>query len=424
MRKPLLALFIAAYSSVSLSAEVLLNRITAVVNDDVVLQSELDLAQDQARATLRQQGIDPNRVQGLREQVLDQLIADTLKQQRAEQIGIRISDRELNAQINSIAQRNGLNMTDFLAEVSRQSGMSPQKYRETLRKQMTAERLLQADVIAKIAVTDAEIDETIARLNLHETKVEYNVSHILVALPEAATPEQHQGLKGKAEKVLKQAIQGADFAQLAVENSDSSTALKGGELGWKTQDQLPNLFADALKNLKSGEVSSLLPTPSGFHILKLNDKRNANVQLITETSARHILIKPEIGVSDADQKAFVEKLREEILAGADFATLAKEHSDDPGSAIKGGQLSWMKPGETVPPFEAAMNALKPGELSQPLQTQFGWHLIEVLERREQDVSNDMLRQKARQALLEQKLGEEQTLWLRRLRDSANVEMIN
>lgn len=423
MRKSLLALFIAAYSSVSLSAEVLLNRISAIVNDDVVLQSELNFAQEQARATLRQQGIDPNRVQGLKDQVLDQLISDTLQQQRAEQIGIRISERELNAQINSIAQRNGLSMGDFLNEVSRQSGMSQQKYRDTLRKQMTADRLLQADVIAKIAVTDAEIDETIARLNLDEAKIEYNLSHILVALPEAATPEQYQGLKGKAEKVLQQAQQGADFAQLAVENSDSSTALKGGELGWKTLDQIPNLFADAIKSLKAGDVSTLLSAPSGFHIVKLNDQRNANAQLITETSARHILIKPEIGVSEADQKALIEKLREDLIAGADFAELAKEHSDDPGSAINGGQLSWMKPGETVPPFEAAMNDLKPGELSQPVQTQFGWHLIEVLERRQQDVSGDMLRQKARQALLEQKLDEERNLWLRRLRDTANIELV-
>lgn len=424
MRHSLLALLIAAYSSVSFSAEVLLNRITAIVNDDVVLQSELDFAQEQARATLRQQGIDPNRVQGLEDQVLDQLISDALQQQRAEQIGIRISERELNAQINSIAQRNGLTMGAFLNEVTRQSGLSQQKYRDTLRKQMIAERLLQADVIAKIAVSDAEIDETIARLNLDEAKIEYKLSHILVALPEAATPEQYQGLKGKAETVLQKARQGADFVQLAVENSDSSTALKGGDLGWKTPDQIPTLFAQAIKNLNSGDVSALLSTPAGFHILKVNDQRNANAQMITETFARHILIKPEIGVSEADQKALIDSLRKDLIAGADFAELAKEHSDDPGSAINGGQLSWMKPGETVPAFEAAMNALKPGELSQPVQTQFGWHLIEVLERREQDISGDKLRQQARQILLEQKLDEERNLWLRRLRDTANIELVN
>jgi peptidyl-prolyl cis-trans isomerase SurA len=287
---------------------------------------------------------------------------------------------------------------------------------------MTIARLKEREVENKIVVTDAEIDNFLANPALDANRQdEYNLSHILILAPEGASPEKLAELRAKAEKALAELQAGTHFSQVSAAYSDAQNALQGGSLGWRAEGQLPSLFATVVRTLKPGETSAVIQSPNGFHIVKLVDKRGKNVQLVVkQTRARHILVKTNEVVSDDDARNRLRLLKERIENGSDFAELAKLHSDDL-SANRGGDLNWLNPGDTVPEFERAMDALKPGDVSEPVRSPFGWHLIQVLERRDQDVTQERKRLEARRALRERKTEEAFEDWVRQARDRAYVE---
>jgi peptidyl-prolyl cis-trans isomerase SurA len=402
------------------------DRIVAIVDKDVVTMTELQARVAAAERELRRQGTAlPDRTV-LEQQVLEQLILQKAQLRLAKNTGIQIDDVQLDRAIARIAESNKLSVPEFRRRLEA-DGIAYEPFREEVREQILLARVREREVDNKIQVSESEID-----LFLEENKVtttertEYEVAHILVRVPEQANPEQVAAARARVDEVRSEAVGGADFAKLAASYSDGPNALKGGALGWRSAERLPGLFASALKDMKPGEVSGVLRSPAGFHLLKLVDRRDAGgvvgAPQVTQTHARHILIKTNEAVSEDDARRRLLDLRERITrGGADFAELARLHSED-GSAARGGDLGWLYPGDTVPDFERAMDALKPGELSQPVQTPFGWHLIEVLDRRKADMSADRLRLRARQVLRERKSEEAYQEWLRQLRDQTYVEL--
>jgi len=402
------------------------DRIVAIVDKDVVTMTELQARVAAAERELRRQGTALPDRKVLEQQVLEQLILQKAQLRLAKSTGIQIDDVQLDRAIARIAESNKLSVPEFRRRLEA-DGIAYEPFREEVREQILLARVREREVDNKIQVSESEID-----LFLEENKVtttertEYEVAHILVRVPEQANPEQVAAARARVDEVRAEAVGGADFAKLAASYSDGPNALKGGALGWRSAERLPGLFATALKDMKPGEVSAVLRSPAGFHLLKLVDRRDAGgvvgAPQVTQTHARHILIKTNEAVSENDARRRLLDLRERITrGGADFAELARLHSED-GSAARGGDLGWLYPGDTVPDFERAMDALKPGELSQPVQTPFGWHLIEVLDRRKADMSADRLRLRARQVLRERKSEEAYQEWLRQLRDQTYVEL--
>jgi peptidyl-prolyl cis-trans isomerase SurA len=312
-----------------------------------------------------------------------------------------------------------MTLAEFRRALER-DGVPFERFRAELREQILLVRLREREVDDRVQVSEAEVD---AYLQEHKASaVEYDVAHILVRVPEQASPEAVAGARARAERVRDEARAGGDFAQLAASHSDAGDALQGGALGWRAPGRLPELFADALRDMQPGQVSEPLRSPAGFHVVKLAGRREAGAAApVTQTRARHILVKTSEVVSEDDARRRLEALRSRILAGADFAELARLNSED-GTAARGGDLGWVYPGDTVPEFERAMNALAPGELSQPVRTPFGFHLIRVEARRAADVSEERRRQQARQALRERKAEEAYQEWLRQLRDRTYVEL--
>ncbi len=399
------------------------DRIVAVVNKEVVTSSELRERVEYAERELRRQGTPlPDRAV-LERQVLERLILDKAQLQLATENGIRVDELQLDRAIDRIAETNNMTLTAFRRALEN-DGVSLPRFREEVRQQIMMQRLREREVDERIEVSDTEID-----LYLEQQKAggggraEFNFAHILVRLPDQASPERIEQGRARAEKVLAEARAGGDFSALAASHSDAGDALKGGQMGWRPSDRLPEIFGGALRVLKPGEVSDVLRSPAGFHILKLIERRGADVdQNLVQTHLRHILIKTSEVVSEADAQRRLAELRERIVTGgADFATLARQYSAD-ASAAKGGDLGWVFPGDTVPDFERAMDALKPKELSGPVKTPFGWHLIQVLERRTGGLPQERLRLQARQALRERKSDEAFQEWLRQLRDRTYVEI--
>jgi len=402
------------------------DRIVAIVDKDVVTMTELQARVAAAERELRRQGTALPDRKVLEQQVLEQLILQKAQLRLAKNTGIQIDDVQLDRAIARIAESNKLSVPEFRRRLEA-DGIAYEPFREEVREQILLARVREREVDNKIQVSESEID-----LFLEENKVtttertEYEVAHILVRVPEQANPEQVAAARARVDEVRAEAVGGADFAKLAASYSDGPNALKGGALGWRSAERLPGLFATALKDMKPGEVSAVLRSPAGFHLLKLVDRRDAGgvvgAPQVIQTHARHILIKTNEAVSENDARRRLLDLRERITrGGADFAELARLHSED-ASAARGGDLGWLYPGDTVPDFERAMDALKPGELSQPVQTPFGWHLIEVLDRRKADMSADRLRLRARQVLRERKSEEAYQEWLRQLRDQTYVEL--
>jgi peptidyl-prolyl cis-trans isomerase SurA len=309
-----------------------------------------------------------------------------------------------------------------MREVLTRDGVPYAKFRDDVRTEITLARLREREVENKIVVAESEVDNFLTTQQGQTGKPEeYNISHVLVVVPEQASPEQIQSRRERAEQALAQLKTGADFRQVAAAYSDAPDALQGGSLGWREGERLPAIFHDAVKTLKPGEISSVLRSSNGFHILKLNEKRNTEAPLmVQQTHARHILIKTNEIVSESEARSRLRTLKERLDNKADFAELARVHSDD-ASAARGGDLGWLSPGDTVPEFERAMDGLKPGEISEPVQSPFGWHLIQVLERRNQDMSQERVRLMARQALRARKSDEAYQEWVRQLRDRAYVE---
>ena len=398
------------------------DRIVAVVNDEVITLHELNARLDFAVAQLQKQGTPLPPRDELERQMLDRLIMDKVQLQHARDSGMRIDDSQLEQALQRIAANNKMSLAK-VRDALQKDGIAFAKFREDIREEMTIARVREREVNDKIVISEGEIDNYLSGdSTAGNSAEEYEVAHILLRAPESASPEQIQKLKVKAEQVYERAKQGEDFAQLAATYSDAPDALKGGGLGVRPLNRLPALFAEVVVKLKDGEVGPLLRSPNGFHLVKLVAKRGgAALPPVEQTHVRHILIKVNEVVSETEARHKLEGLYDRIKHGEKFEELAKLYSQD-GSASKGGDLGWIYPGDTVPDFERAMNALKPGELSQPIQSPFGFHLIEVLERRVQDVSADRQRAAARQILRERKMDEAYQDWLRQIRDRAYVEL--
>ncbi len=396
------------------------DRIVAVVDNTVITRGELLDRIKTVVAQLQKQGtsLPPQAV--LEKQMLDRLITDSLQLQFASQTGLRVDDNQLDKTLERIAAQNKLGLPEFREAVERE-GVHFNKLREDIRHEIVVARLREREVDSRITVTDAEIDNYLTNQTARPDADEYEIAHILVRAPEEGTPDDLKKLRAKAEDAFDKLQSGVDFAQVSASHSDAPNALEGGNLGWKTSAQLPELFLDAVKTLKPGELTTILRSPNGFHIIKLLAQRGGSSPLVVEQNhARHILIKHSEILPDADTERRLNDLKERIDNGADFAKLAKQYSED-GTASKGGDLGWVNPGETVPDFERAMNALKPGETSSPVRSQFGWHLIQVIERRTQDMSHEAARLKARQEIKSRKSDEAYQDWLRELRDRAYIE---
>lgn len=402
---------------------VMLDRVAAVVNDGVVLRSELEEQMSLVSERLKAQGLEMPPVDVLRQQVLERLILQELQIQRAQRAGIRVNDENLNQALAEVAQRNNIGLAQLPAALAAQ-GIDYGAYRETVRREMTIQVLQQRDVIQRINVSPRELEQFLEKQKSRPSELnEYNLSHILIAVPQEATPQQLEDATRRAEDVVSRARQGEDFARLAVAYSNSQTALEGGALGWRRGPEIPTVLADLVVGLKPGEVSAPLRTPSGYHIVRLNEVRGADQQVVIEqTRARHILLKPTEIQDDATVEQRLREVRERILKGEDFAVLAKTLSEDPGSGAEGGDLGWTAPGTFVPEFDAVLASLRENEISEPFRTQFGWHIVQLLGKRQYDSTDELRRQRAFLQLRGSKADEETELWLRRLRDEAYVDI--
>ena len=401
----------------------LLDRIVAVVEEEVILDRELTIEANSIVRKLEANNVMIPPAFILRKQVLERIIIDRLQRQLAERSGIRVSDEMLRSSITDIARSNNMSVDEFRVELGNQ-GLSFQSFEENVRNEIIINQLRAREVGSRIKVTDREVNHFLETQggNVGEEPVQYHLGHILVAIPEAASSSVIQKAKGKAEKISDNLHAGADFEQTAVAESDGGNALKGGDLGWRTIGEIPTLFVDSVTKMKPGDIAELIRSPSGFHIIKLMGLKGMDIHIVTKTRARHILVKTNELINDAEAKKRLLLLKERIADGDDFATLARSNSDDKGSAINGGDLNWVGPGSLVPPFEAAMNKLAVDEISEPVQTQFGWHIIQVMEREDRDNSTEHRKNRVKEEIRKRKIEEETELWLRRLRDEAFVDI--
>ena len=398
------------------------DRIVAVVNDEAITLSELKSRVANVVRQLQQQNTPLPPTNVLSTQILERLIVDRAQKQMARDTGIIISDAELDASLRRIADANRLPLQEFRQRLEK-DGVNWGRFREEVRDEITLARLREREVDSRITITDGEVDNYLANsATLGDAATQVNLAHILIRAPEQATVEQLTRLSNKADQAIAQLQRGEPFAKVAAAFSDAGDAMAGGVLGLRPRDRLPALYAEAAQKLKVGEVSEVLRSPAGFHILKLLERKGGVDALpaLRQTHARHILIKVNEVISDAEAKHKIEGLRERIANGGNFAELAKLHSNDLSSA-KGGDLGWLNQGDTVPEFEKAMDALKLNELSQPVRSPFGYHLIQVLERRVDEGSAERRRLAARQSLRERKAEEAYDDWLRQMRDRAYVE---
>ena len=411
--------------SISLAATAqiqLLDKVIAIVDDDVVLQSELDLRMTAVYGQIQQSGTQPPPQEILLQQVLDRLISERLQLNMAYSAGVRIGDEELNLALARIAAGNKITMEQYVEQIHAQ-GQTIANVREEIRNEMTLMRVQQGKVMRRIRISEQELDNF---LNSEEgrflTSPDVNVGQILLTVPSSLSSAETDQVLDRANDLRVQAVAGTDFRQLAIANSADQSALQGGDLGWRKMAQLPGVFIEAVEKMSPGEISQPIRSGAGYHLLKLYETRGGGEQLIEQHFARHILIKPN---QIRDQATTIEQLsglRERTIAGEDFADLAKEFSEDPGSGLKGGELGWSTPGMFVPEFEETMGTIAVGEISLPFSSQFGWHILQVTERRKQDFSDNILRNRAENMLRQRKYEEELQVWLQEIRDEAFIEI--
>lgn len=421
---PLLLLCVAGPAFAAAPPVLDVDRIVAVVNNDVITETELDTRLAEAKRSLANQQIRLPPDEVLRRQLLERMIIERVQVQLASQTGIRVTDQDIEQALQTIASRNKMTVEELYRAVTRE-GLDRAAYREQVKNQILIQQLVDREITSRVTVTESEVANFLEN-EQQRTRAdeEFNLSHIYIAVPETAATEQVREARARAERVLRELREGGDFAQAAVSYSQGPDALKGGSVGWRNSGQLPELFVAALERMRPGEISEVLRGPNGFHILKLNDRRGKETgEAITQTHARHILLKPSEIQSVQEARAKLEQLRRRIAAGEDFGELARAHSEDAVSAAKGGDLGWVAPKQLVPEFEQAMNALSVNQLSQPVQTPFGVHLIQVLGRREQDVSEERARQAARSQIHARKADDRYEQWVRQLRDEAYVEYL-
>jgi peptidyl-prolyl cis-trans isomerase SurA len=401
----------------------LLDRIAVVVNDGVVLQSQIDVQVAAVTRRLRDQGTPLPAPSVLRQQITERLVLQEIQLQRAQKLGLRVTDEALNNALRDVAQQNHIEFAQ-LPDALAGEGIVYAEYREQMRREMTLSLLRQRDVYSRIYVSPREIDQFLAKAAADKTgDASYEVAHILLSLPEAASPGQLEQVEKHAEDVYQRALKGEDFGQLAVAYSQAQSALERGLIGWRKGSELPTFMAEVVTKMQPGEVSRPVRTPSGFHIIRLNRVKSDNQPLIVEqVHARHILMKANELQDDETVRGRLQTIRDRIAGGAeDFGAIAKAVSEDPGSGSEGGDLGWTSPGTFVPEFEQMVAKLADNEISQPFRTQYGWHILQVLGHRTQDMSADERKRRAFEQIRASKFDEETELWLRRMRDEAFVD---
>lgn len=399
-----------------------LDRIVAVVEDDAILEGELrrEVVAIAQKLQASNTPMPPDYV--IKRQVLEKMIVERLQRNLAEKAGITISEEMLTSSATDIAQRNNMSLDQFKEELQRQ-GMSYKAFLDNMKNEIVINQLRGKEIGERIKVTDREIEHFIETEDKGGEGIgQYHVGHILIAVKEGASAETITKAADKAEQLVKDLRGGQDFTKTAMSVSDDDNALKGGDLGWRSKADLPSIFVDVVNKMKPGEVSDPIRSPSGFHIIKILEMKGVGTQMITKSKVRHILIKTNDLVDDDEAKKRLFGLKQRIADGDDFATLARAHSDDKGSALKGGSLDWVGPDDLVKPFQEAMEKLAINEISEPVQTQFGWHLIQVLERENKDNTSDFKKNQIRDIIRKRKIEEETELWLRRLRDESYVEI--
>ena len=402
------------------------DRVIAVVNNDVITANELAARLRSVERQLRSQGIEVPPADELSKQVLERLILDRALVQLAREQGIRVDEGQVDGAFAGIAAQNRMMVSELRAQIE-QDGLSISRFRDELRNEILITRLREREVDARVQISEADIDAFLAeQREAVSAPPEYNIAQILLRLPEGASPEQIERQRLRGEEILRQIANGVDFGRLAASFSDAPDAMSGGVIGLRTADRLPRLFVDAVANLQPGQTAPLQRSPNGFHVLKLLERRESGLGLlaskpIEQTLARHILMRPSELMPEPEVLRRLKQIRERVVSGqADFADMARQYSVD-GSAGRGGDLGWVYPGDTVPVFERAMLALKPGQISEPVRTEFGYHLIQVLDRRTDAASPERLRAAARQALRDRRTQEALEDWLRQVRDRAYVE---
>lgn len=399
----------------------LLDSIAAVVNDGVVLTSELKIEIQQIVARLEAQGTQVPPMSQLAPQILERLVIRRIQLQRAERIGMQIPDETLNIALADIAERNGVSLSD-LPDMLRQEGIDYANYRMEMRDQLIVEQLRQRDVIGGINVTPRELEDYLERqAGRANRNVEFKLSHILISTPANADPESVATAEKRAWEIYERATNGEPFVELAIAYSDGQQALDGGDMGWRKGEELPTLFADIVPGLEIGQIGEPIRSASGFHLVRLDDRRGAEPIMESQTRARHILITANEILDDEAVRQKLTEIRQQIIDGDSFEAVAKVVSEDPGSAINGGDLGWNGPDMFVPEFQTVCDQLEINEISEPFRSNFGWHVIQLLDRRVHDTTDEVMHQEAMMAIRNSKLNEETELWARRLRDQAFVE---
>ena len=411
-----------AFSSAVLAEVVLLDRVAAIVDDNIVLQSELEQRTANIYRQIQQSGTEPPAVEIVKKQVLERLILERLQLNIGDKAGVRIADQEIDQTIARIAASKNISVEDYIAQIHA-SGETMAKIRQEIANEMIIMQVQQGTVMRGIEISEQELNNF---LNSEEGKLvtspDVLIGQILLSAPSTATVDELESIKNKLSEITHQLAEGADFKQLAIANSDDQSALEGGDLGWRKLAQLPLLFSETLENLELGQVSEPIRSGAGFHLLKLYERKGGGEELVEQHFARHILLMPNQIRDEQQTIELLEDIRAQIIEGADFSKLAKQHSKDPGSALKGGSLGWSTPGLFVPEFEQTMGSIALNEISAPFQSQFGWHILQVTERRMQDFSDDILRNRADNLLRQRKYSEELQVWQQKLRDEAYIEI--
>ena len=424
MNKKALLSFVAFCTAFSLTvnsnaAPVDIDRIAAIVDESAIMQSELDARMDSVKRQMSGQ-MPPDSL--LRPQVLERLILENIQLQMAERGGVQVTDQQLTDTVKRIAQQNGMTLEQFSAALKK-DGLSYKEAVEQIRTEMIISRVQKFQVNNRVQISQQDIDYFLAsKAGQMATEAEYRLSHILISIPSQASPAEIKKARKKADAIIAEIKAGKDFQQQAIETSNGRNALKGGDLGWRKQAQLPSLFADAVIDLEPGQVSDPIKSASGFHIIQIADKRGGSTMMVLQTKVSHILVMPNEIRSDKDSRARIRQVYKKLDNGADFEELAKEYSDDPGSAAKGGDLGWVNPGDMVPAFDRIMNEIEPGVLSQPFKSKFGWHILKVDERKETDLGEQVQRNQIYQMLQARQFEEELPIWLRKIRSEAYVDI--
>lgn len=428
MKKILLSLLLAGLVmgiNAQTQARELLDKVAVIVDQGVVLESEIAVLMKNVKSNAMTSGQSLPSDAALRRQAIERLILENLQTQIAERMGIQVSDPQLDQTIQNIAAQQGVDMPTFRQEIAKE-GLAYEVYREQVRKELITGEVRRANVRRRVYITQQEVDNLLALINQQgDEQAEYRLSHILIDIPSNADEDVIADSRDRAEKILELLSKGSDFTRLAIAASSGAKALEGGDMGWMNINSMPTLFAEAVQGKKKDQVIGPIRSGAGFHILKIADTRGIEIVEVEEVNARHILISPSIILSDAKAEQMLIEFRAQLLEGtADFAELAKEYSEDPGSALKGGELGWNDPSIYVPEFAASLAVLKKDEYSMPIRTVHGWHLIQLIDKRVDNATEKRKQDRAYQLIFNRKFQEETDNWLREMRDQAYIEVVD